>query len=136
MPTCAALSDRYLINHAQLNPDVQSSVGVASRLVLAKYSRWGCHHNVRDCQTLSNLFGLGLDAKTGKLVSSTNVPQWAKEIFTFRQCGTNPIAGSVPGAVPAPATVVGTLSRTSQPLHLTIAAAASLGALSRPNILR
>lgn len=102
MPTCQALSDRYFINHAQIDPTLPSDAGVASQLILAKYSRWNCHHSFRDCQTLSNLWGIGKDSTTGKLTMNTLVPAWAKAIFKFRKCGTSPIAGEVPGVVPTP----------------------------------
>jgi len=101
LPNCQALSDYYLINHAQIDPSHPSTVGIADRLILSKYSRWGCHHMFRDCQTLSNYFGLGLNQKTNRITTSGIAPHWAKTIFKFRQCGTSPMAGTDRGVKPA-----------------------------------
>lgn len=101
LPTCQALSDYWFINHAQIDPSRSSEDGIADRLILAKYSRWGCHHQFRDCQTISNFFLIGSDF-AGNIVASANVPQYARDIYTHRKCQTAPIHGVVPGKEETP----------------------------------
>ena len=98
LPTCQALSDWYFINHAQIDPSKPSEHGLADRLILAKYSRWSCHHTYRECQEISNVYGIGRSKTTGKIEAHALVPQYARDLYQYRQCGTNPIQGVAPGA--------------------------------------